>query len=218
MDSTRIEANSKTALQFLKEEELVLRECLYALQGVTSGERIHFDSVNKQHVTIRSEVIPSPVSPRPCIRSKLGSGALDALSICAEAGWLYRRIQAYVWRTLRANNDKKAQRRLAAAVGWFHSTSSRQCTSARIAVLSTVSRPTTADSTVRNESSSPALAHCHPSPDSPTETPCCSHRWNRVFTRTTTLAGSAPAGYATRRCAAPTARRTTFVDSGPSLV
>ena len=108
MDSTRIEANSKTALQFLKEEELVLRECLYALQGVTSGERIHFDSVNKQHVTIRSEVIPSPVSPRPCIRSKLGSGALDALSICAEAGWLYRRIQAYVWRTLRANNDKKA--------------------------------------------------------------------------------------------------------------
>jgi len=28
--------------------------------------------------------------------SRLGSGAMDALSLCAEAGWLYRRVQLYI--------------------------------------------------------------------------------------------------------------------------
>ena len=68
------------------EEDLVLQECLLALQGIP-GERVSFDRLQ----------IPALLPPSLARHSKLGtSGTLDALSICLEAGWLYQRIQAYV--------------------------------------------------------------------------------------------------------------------------
>lgn len=85
----------------IKEEQLVLRECFYVLQGI-SGERIRFDpNCDKGKVTVRSPVIGTVgyseiVPPHLRSQSKLGSGAKEAILICAEAGWLYSRIKAYV--------------------------------------------------------------------------------------------------------------------------
>ena len=121
------------------EEECILRECLYVLQGI-SGERIRFrgdnddDATNNEIegssyntvaltqkeqavVTIHSKALPhvktgTPrscsvfIPPSLCYQSKLGSGALDAINICAEAGWLYRRLQRHLDRTRRHFNDK----------------------------------------------------------------------------------------------------------------
>ena len=76
----------------------VLRECLFALQGVTSGTRIRFDNNNDFNTQVWVD------RSLPGDNSELGSGSLDALSICAEAGWLYRRIKAYVERITTAGD------------------------------------------------------------------------------------------------------------------
>lgn len=77
---------------------MLLRECFYVVQGI-SGDRIRFDSNGK--VTVRSPVIAQAgysdiVPPHLRSQSKLGSGAKEAILICAEAGWLYSRVKEYV--------------------------------------------------------------------------------------------------------------------------
>jgi gamma-tubulin complex component 3 len=75
-----------------REEDAILRECLYALQGI-SGERIKFYD---DKVYVKSPAVDLIAVPT----SKLGSGARDALSYCLEAGWLYSRIREYISKAL----------------------------------------------------------------------------------------------------------------------
>jgi gamma-tubulin complex component 3 len=87
------------------EEGYVLRECIYSLQGI-DGERIRFCSTENysgsnghvyEGVRVRSAALGElQLSPDISSRSKLGSGAVDAIRICAEAGWLYRRVQSFI--------------------------------------------------------------------------------------------------------------------------
>jgi gamma-tubulin complex component 3 len=92
---------------FNVEEQYVLRECLYALQGI-NGERIRFVWKNKINVSlredtyegirVRSEAIDQhqALPPSLLVHSKLGSGSKDAIRMCCEAGWLYSRIADYL--------------------------------------------------------------------------------------------------------------------------
>jgi gamma-tubulin complex component 3 len=95
------------------EEGELLREIIYALQGI-DGERIRFcwppnDNDNTaaplkkelikvyQGARVRSSALGElQLPPDMTSASRLGSGAVDAIRICAEAGWLYRRVQTYV--------------------------------------------------------------------------------------------------------------------------
>ena len=101
-----------------KEEALLLRECLYSLQGI-DGERIryyHKENGNNNYVNDenRKDIdhenwmsydgirVQSPALTNNLLytgrvlESRLGTGAMDALRICGEAGWLYQRIQSYI--------------------------------------------------------------------------------------------------------------------------
>ena len=92
-----------------KEEALLLRECLYSLQGI-DGERIRYyfrpdgennskeaSSTAYEGIRIQSPAITHTlIYSGQSIPSRLGSGAMDALRMCGEAGWLYQRIQAYI--------------------------------------------------------------------------------------------------------------------------
>lgn len=109
----------------LYEEMLILRDCLFALQGIDSERICFYDpSTSKQHdsvstvdataikgavgdsardctgVRVRTNLLPfhSTLPLQMDIRSDrvLGSGSMDALRLCGEAGWLYRRVSAYV--------------------------------------------------------------------------------------------------------------------------
>ena len=98
------EATKEMAQTLEMEESFVLRECLYALQGI-GGDRIQWvrpdgefssDDVEKViaiHIPWMENVPPSLM-----ISSKLGSGAKDAISICTEAGWLCNRVENYIQR------------------------------------------------------------------------------------------------------------------------
>lgn len=78
----------------LKESEtLLLRECLYALQGM-NGNHFYFD---KETDEFQCHVYNDAVNnPELVERSTLGSGAQDAFQQCGQAGWYYRRIQTYI--------------------------------------------------------------------------------------------------------------------------
>lgn len=90
-----------------QEEEKLLKECLYSLQGI-DGERIryyHRDSKDDSLPNVRNYEgirIQSPVLSQNILytgqisETRLGSGGLDALKICGEAGWLYARIKSYI--------------------------------------------------------------------------------------------------------------------------
>ncbi len=89
------------AEQVEREETMLLRECLYALQGM-DGERIRYywtkdteDSIT-DGIRIRSNPLLESAALDPDIPTRLGSGADDALRMCGEAGWLHHRIQAYI--------------------------------------------------------------------------------------------------------------------------
>lgn len=91
------------------EEGALLRECLYSLQGI-DGERIRYyhrdpgdarlpDVKNYEGVRIRSHALTTQsllYNSGRILESRLGSGAMDALRICGEAGWLYSRIKSYI--------------------------------------------------------------------------------------------------------------------------
>lgn len=88
------------------EEAIVLRECLYSLQGI-DGERIKYyhkdpkkvssDVAEYEGVRVQSPALANPLlySGR-AVETKLGTGAVDALRISAEAGWLYNRTHSYI--------------------------------------------------------------------------------------------------------------------------
>ena len=90
-----------------QEEEILLRECLYSLQGI-NGDRIRYyirdqndnnlpDASNYEGIRINSPAITQNLLYTGQVsETRLGSGALDALKICGEAGWLYSRIQSYI--------------------------------------------------------------------------------------------------------------------------
>lgn len=97
----------KRALE--QEESLLLRECLYSLQGI-DGDRIRYH--HKENTQQNSSL--DPLSDYDGIRiqssalshnllytgrvleTRLGTGAMDALRICGEAGWFYKRIQSNI--------------------------------------------------------------------------------------------------------------------------
>ena len=112
--------------QWMKEEDILMRECLYSLQGM-DGERIRFFSRSRgrgrgrgnnidggggdddsddgihggityyEGVRVHSPAVSNRLLYSGRVQStRLGSGAMDALRICGEAGWFYTRIQSYV--------------------------------------------------------------------------------------------------------------------------
>jgi hypothetical protein len=127
------------------EEEQVMRELFYALQGM-EGQRMKFYQ-NKdtamlsagdyttweyEGIRIQSPALDAAVQIQSSSSSLLGSGALDALRICGEAGWLVRRLQKYV--------DVHLQTNAAAHNNYSHhypatmpSTSSSATTTGRVA-------------------------------------------------------------------------------------
>ena len=90
-----------------EEEENLLKECLYSLQGI-DGERIRYfrrdsnddslpDVNNYEGIRIQTPVLSQNILyTGQTSETRLGSGALDALKICGEAGWLYARIKSYI--------------------------------------------------------------------------------------------------------------------------
>lgn len=72
-------------------ESQILKECFYAFQGI-SGDCIKFPASD---APLTAKVVISPFL-HSHIRSELGSGAMDAISLCAEAGWLFNRIQILI--------------------------------------------------------------------------------------------------------------------------
>jgi gamma-tubulin complex component 3 len=89
------------ARQVEREQTLLLRECLYALQGI-DGERIRYHwserAEDSKHdgIRVRSSPLLDSVALEPDIPSRIGSGADDALRLCGEAGWLHHRVQTYI--------------------------------------------------------------------------------------------------------------------------
>jgi len=101
------------------EERELLRECIYALQNV-DGDYIRFyreekskytDILNHEQthksnmayyegIRVRPGLLPFNLDLQTSVDLKstrlLGSGAMDALRICCEAGWLYSKIQSYI--------------------------------------------------------------------------------------------------------------------------
>ena len=103
------------------EERLVLRDCLYALQGL-DGERVRFAvPPDDEDGAMDGDWTPDAARDCPGVRIDLsgclleaspsssflllsgggggrllGSGAGDALRVCGEAGWLCRRVLAYI--------------------------------------------------------------------------------------------------------------------------
>jgi gamma-tubulin complex component 3 len=100
-------AEGRRALR--EEEGALLRECLYSLQGI-DGERIRYyhrdisdnslpDMTNYEGVRAQSTALSSQnllYNSGGMLESRLGSGAMDALRICGEAGWLYSRVKSYI--------------------------------------------------------------------------------------------------------------------------
>jgi len=98
------------------EENLLLQKYLYALQGILfldNGQMIETTNQVEQkgggsdHNTIIYGTPENDLSahlwkvnsmqcPDTLCQSKIGAGAMDAMKLCGEAGWLYRRIQAYI--------------------------------------------------------------------------------------------------------------------------
>jgi hypothetical protein len=125
--------------ELIKEEALLLQECLYSLQGI-DGERIryyhrrrrrrrrreddgdrnddHANGWEEEEEDTRYEGIrvQSPALTYPSallhatgriVPTRLGSGAMDALRICGEAGWLYQRVAQYI-QTVQTKEDNAA--------------------------------------------------------------------------------------------------------------
>ena len=93
------------------EEALLLRECLYSLQGI-DGERIRyyhrgskqssFGTNDYEGVRVQSPALSHALLySGHVMETRLGSGAMDALRISGEAGWLYNRVQSYIYNVQR---------------------------------------------------------------------------------------------------------------------
>ena len=94
-------------VELQQEEEKLLKECLYSLQGI-DGERIRYyhrdpednslsNVSNYEGIRIQSPVLSqNMLYTGQASETRLGSGALDALKMCGEAGWLYARIKSYI--------------------------------------------------------------------------------------------------------------------------
>ncbi|CAB9501146.1 tubulin complex component 3 [Seminavis robusta] len=114
-DTTNTHTSLAEALRY--EEQQILRELLGALQGI-DGKRIKFFIQNNHNQPSRRQQLDddggipyegirlfSPaLSPQQFHsiktmngnQSRLGSGAMDAIRICGESGWLYLRLKQFV--------------------------------------------------------------------------------------------------------------------------
>ena len=111
--------------QLHHKEHLVLREAIFALQGIFDGEYLQLDSSSsssswyEERVQLRNLAQPNNqynIPPDCLIHSKLGSGYADALSIIGEAGWLYKRIQAFIAHVKESSTAGAIQRGLTSAL------------------------------------------------------------------------------------------------------
>lgn len=102
--------NQEEKIELEKEEALLLRECLYSLQGI-DGERIRYFRKDETPIAadksdalltydgirVRSPVLNhSLLYTGRVLETRLGSGATDAIRMVGEVGWLYQRIQTYI--------------------------------------------------------------------------------------------------------------------------
>jgi gamma-tubulin complex component 3 len=97
----------------VQEETMLIRECFYSLQGI-SGDRIQFISSNGGKATVHSPVLAQAgysaiIPPHLRPQSRLGSGAKQALLICAEAGWLFARIKEYVDTVIQPSSHQRTR-------------------------------------------------------------------------------------------------------------
>eukprot|EP00547_Thalassionema_nitzschioides_P000280 CAMPEP_0194215716 /NCGR_PEP_ID=MMETSP0156-20130528/17725_1 /TAXON_ID=33649 /ORGANISM="Thalassionema nitzschioides, Strain L26-B" /LENGTH=758 /DNA_ID=CAMNT_0038944313 /DNA_START=45 /DNA_END=2318 /DNA_ORIENTATION=+ len=84
-------------------EILILRECLYTLQGM-NGATLYFDKEQEFQISnLDSEFALSNPS-----QSLLGQGAEEALRSCCKAGWYYGRIQEYITKAKDANSSSSS--------------------------------------------------------------------------------------------------------------
>ena len=117
------------------EEALLLRECLYSLQGI-DGDRIRYYYHNRhsqyqkennyaedgmdeyEGIRVQSPALTNALlySGR-IIPTKLGTGAMDALRICGEAGWLYNQITSYINQVQHAPSKGIVARAFAGTLG-----------------------------------------------------------------------------------------------------
>jgi hypothetical protein len=121
-----------------KEEALLLRECLYSLQGI-DGERIRYYHKDEKHnrenqrdaanddntnltfydgIRIQSPALSNNLLyTGRVLQTRLGTGAMDALRISGEAGWLYHRIQNYIHEVQHDDSKGVVARAVAGTLG-----------------------------------------------------------------------------------------------------
>lgn len=89
--------NDTQKRQLRQSETLLLRECLYALQGM-DGDHIRFVENDDKFLWCDLPTITATSCSDPTLvaSSKLGNGAQDAMQRCGQAGWYYRKIQHYI--------------------------------------------------------------------------------------------------------------------------
>jgi Gamma tubulin complex component N-terminal len=74
------------------DETQLLRECLYALQGL-NGKYLYYSEDGEFQINYNTDVCHDIDYLG---HSVLGNGAYDALQLCGRAGWFYCRIQNYI--------------------------------------------------------------------------------------------------------------------------
>jgi len=123
--------DEKRALE--QEEALLLKECLYSLQGI-DGERIrYYHKENSRYGPHQSHPnalmdydgirVQSPalslnlLYTGRVLETRLGTGAMDALRISGEAGWLYQRIQSFIQEVQHDDSKGVVARAFAGSLG-----------------------------------------------------------------------------------------------------
>jgi len=76
------------------DEILILRECLYTLQGM-NGTNLYFD----QEAKLQIRNLDNSLAQNNPSQSLMGQGSNDALRLCFKAGWYYCRIQEFIMKT-----------------------------------------------------------------------------------------------------------------------
>lgn len=106
--------------QHRKDQEAhILHECVWSLLGLCGQDYLQFDNNNNNaqlpltltpRMMDAAEDLTTNLLPTLQATSLLGTGALDALQVCGQAGWYYRRLQrAIQWHSATRNNSVVAR-------------------------------------------------------------------------------------------------------------